>query len=59
MKFLNVTISSAQRVCVIGSEIPDAALVANELMEDKKRYCDKEIFFKLDFEPITELLDFR
>ena len=56
MKFLNVTISSAQSACVVGSVIPDVALVANELMEDKKRNCDKEIFFKLDFEPITELV---
>lgn len=56
MKFLNVTISSTQSTSIVGSGIPDAVLVANELMENKKRNCDKGIFFKLDFEPITELV---
>nr|XP_016480295.1 PREDICTED: uncharacterized protein LOC107801479 [Nicotiana tabacum] len=62
-KVLDVSVSSSQNVFVEGRQILDAALVANELVEFRRKNRDPDLLCKLDLEKAfdhvnLEFLDF-
>ena len=48
--FLNETIYIIQGAFVQGRQILDVVLIANEIMDEKRRFGEEEVVFKIDFE---------
>ena len=56
-KVLHETISSSQGAFVEGRQILDAILIANEVVDEKRRSGEEGIVFKIDFEKAYDHVD--
>ena len=56
-RVLNGTISLSQGAFVEGRQILDAVLIANEVVEEKKRSGEEGVVFKIDFEKAYDHVD--
>ena len=56
-KVIHETISSSQGAFVEGRQILDAVLIANEVVNEKRRSGKEGIVFKIDFEKAYDLVD--
>ena len=54
---LNETISLSQVAFVEGIQILNAVLIANEVMDEKKRSREEGVEFKIDFEKAYDHVD--
>ena len=56
-KVIHETISSSQGAFVEGRQILDVVLIANEVVNEKRRMRDKGVVFKIDFEKAYDHVD--
>ena len=56
-KVIHETISSSQGAFVEGRQILDAVLIANEVVDEKRRFGEEGIVFKIDFEKACDHVD--
>ena len=56
-KVIHETISSSQGAFVEGRQILDAVLIANEVVDEKRRSKEEGIVFKIDFEKAYDHVD--
>ena len=56
-KVIHETISSSQGAFVEGRQILDAVLIANEVVDEKRRSEEEGIDFKIDFEKAYDHVD--
>ena len=56
-KVLKATIFSSQGVVVEGRQILDVVLIANEVVDERRRSKEEGVVFKIDFEKAYDHVD--